>query len=650
MNLANFVDDRCLIAALALLACSIAGAQQVEPGDAAGQGTAEAETATPAGPVATDFLDGAVQALMRHENLPGLTLSVVRDGETLARGYGLADASSGRPVDADETLFRIGSISKTFVWTAAMMLADRGQLDLDADVNRYLQDVEIEPAFDAPVTMNHLMAHTAGFEDTMRVFQPTDDDPRTLAEVLAATQPARVYPPGARTSYSNWGAALAAQVVADVAGVPYETFLSDEILAPLGMISTTLVPPARMDDAVRARLATGQDWKAGEHVRGEAMQIGPFAPAGGMSSTATDMARWMRFHLNEGALDGVRLMSADAHREMFSRAVDDRPAAPGVAHGFQDRTWHGVRLVLHGGSTGRFLSTLVLAPELDLGVFVSQNSGQAGYKVVGGLPLLIVERLAGPPAAEGRFADGDASSLQEYAGGYVANRRPFTTQMALYWARTSVSVAPHPDGGLLVAHGGETYRFRPVPGEPDVFENRRGERIAFRRDDAGEIVALTDVSGVHSHERLTGLGDPRALYASVGLVALLAVTTLLGFWRRWRQRPETTRAGKRAATAAVVSAVIVLVFFAAGIAALAVASSMTGADLADYPPAGVVAFSWAGWAVAAAAVLALFALVPAWRDSGWGAWRRLHFTLFALALAFFAFQLWQWKLFGAPYI
>ena len=204
------------------------------------------------------YVDGVLSSLQREHGLAAVTLAVVKDDALwLAQGYGQADLASARPVIADTTLFRIGSVSKTFIWTAVMLLVERGQIDLDADLNSYLKTVRIGEAFGTPVTMRQLMHHRAGFEDSMRLFAVGDDDPRTLAEVLAEQQPKRVYAPGLRTSYSNWGAALAAQVVADVSGKDYGDFLRGEILDPLGMHATTWIAPAKLDAAQRANLATG---------------------------------------------------------------------------------------------------------------------------------------------------------------------------------------------------------------------------------------------------------------------------------------------------------------------------------------------------------------------------------------------------------
>lgn len=651
--------DRILSAIAGCLLCAAFGLS-AQTSEAPGN-TDPAEAAQQAASAAADgdlasWVDGTVAALMRDKRLPGLTIAAVSSkGPRLLAGYGYADIEEQRKVDARETLFRIGSISKTFIWTAAMMLADRGALDLDADVNDYLETFAIEPAFGEPVTMRHLMNHTAGFETTLAVFTSTDADPRGLAEVLAATQPGRVRPPGERISYSNWGAALAALVVERASGMPFEEFVRAEILVPLGMERTTQVQPGRLEDEAESRLATGHAFRRGGHTRGRLMQLGPYAPAGGVAASAADMARWMRFHLNRGALEGRRLMSRDAHEEMWSRPFGASEEWPGLAHGFQAFRYRGVDVFGHGGSTGNFQSNMLLVPALDLGVFVSQNSGQDGYAAVSTLTRLVIDRELGAPVepvmpAPSPTASLDAGSLQEYSGSYRTNRRSFTTMTAAFSMQPTLTVAVGDDGSLIVTLNGKTSRYAPVAGEPDLFEDYYGDRLVFQRDREGRVVSAVDSSGVHSHDRIEITESFPLFIGSVALGALLSITTLLGAWRRWRLRPETTVAGSRAAGAFVIAAVIVLLFLGIAVFALAAVSSLTAANLSEYPPAAVIALSYAAFAVAPAALLALVALVPAWRGSGWEIWRKLHATLFALALVVMALQLWQWRLFGAPYI
>jgi len=639
-----------LFASLALSAQDIPTpdlAPESKPAPTAPEGSAELAA----------FVDGLAHALIRDKDLPGLTIGIVSpDAAPLIQGYGMADVEAGEPVDGGETLFRIGSVSKTFTWTAVMMLIERGLLDPDADINTYLKQVRVDEAFDAPVTMHHLMSHRAGFEDTFAVFTVSDDDPRSRSELLALHQPRRVFPPGARTSYSNWGAALAAQVVEDVAGVPYDTFLYEEILAPLGMDSTTIEAPSRMAAPLKERLAKGYEFAQGRHVEGEPMQIGAYAPAGAMASTAADMTRWMRFHLNGGQLDGVRLLGAKSHALMRSRVFNDRPEAADVAHGFQSRTHRGVSTLGHGGATALYRAQMVLAPELGLGIFVAQNTNRGGYAALSTITDLVVERFAPSPADMAGAATleqasaASAASAADYVGRYRNNRRSFSTFTAAFSTDESLVVVDGEDGALIVTANDQPRRYLPVPGTADLFEADTGARLMFQRDDNGRVTTANDSSGVHSYERSGALNAGPTLVLSLVAATLLALTTLLGTAWRWGRPAVRTAPGLLASRVAVFSALSVLLFLTIAVATVAVMSELGASDLLRYPPTVMHLARAAGWLLAVMAAIMLLALRPAWAGSNWSLWRRLHFTVFALALAFLVFQLWQWRVIGAPLI
>ncbi len=602
-------------------------------------------------PFPSDHVDGLVRSLQREHGLGALILSVVQDDElVLARGYGLADIDNSLPVLPDQTLFRIGSVSKTFTWTAVMLLVERGRIDLDADLNDYLNQFQIEPAFGQPVTMRDIMHHRGGFEDTLRLFAVADQEPRALAELLAEHLPRRIYPPGSRTSYSNWASALAALIVENASGQTYGDFIQSELIDPLGMRDTTWLPPSQMDDATRTRLATGYQRNQGALDLQDFMQIGPYWPAGGIASTATDMARWMRFHLNGGVLEGIRLMQPVTHARMWTRGFPDRPRAADLAHGFQDRPYREFRTLGHGGATAAYLTNMVLVPELSLGIFVSQNSLHTASAALN-LPDLIVDRLIDFEYVPYQLEKDEqaADALAELAGSYLNNRRVFSTFAAVFGAPNLARVAPVSADSLTLSGGGETEYFRRLNG--DVFSTANGERIAFLRDDKDRVVALADSMGVHTLEKLGWFASPMTLLTVLGLALVLSLTHLLGFWRRLGRGVYAGYAARSAGAAAGLGVASVLVLVAGLVALIAGLSNFDLATLSEtYPHPAMFFVHYSGWGIALAGALMLLAQWPAWSGSGWGLLKRLHFALFTLVLLFLTLQLWHWRVIGAPVI
>src|SRR4030095_11161437 len=182
------------------------------------------------------FMDGIMTAQLRDHHIAGATVSVVRDGALFfAKGYGSAGVKKQRPVSADSTMFRIGSISKLFTWTAVMQLVEQGEVDLNNDVNKKLH-FKIPATFPEPITLTHVMTHTPGLEDDPRDLFTEDSSHITpMGKWLPAHMPKRVRPPGTYAAYSNWATAMAGYIVERVSGMPFDTYVDQNILEPLGM-------------------------------------------------------------------------------------------------------------------------------------------------------------------------------------------------------------------------------------------------------------------------------------------------------------------------------------------------------------------------------------------------------------------------------
>ncbi|MFZ0269234.1 serine hydrolase domain-containing protein [Caulobacter sp.] len=331
-------------------------------------------TATPSPPGAAQltaadvnaWLDGLVPYGLDRGDIAGAVVVVVKDGQVLTqRGYGVADVKTRRPVDPAQTLFRPGSISKLFTWTAVMQQVEAGKIDLDRDINDYL-DFKIPPAFGKPITMRHLMTHTAGFEETAKhllIDDPAKDEP--LDVVLKRWTPERIYAPGAMAAYSNYGASLAGYIVQRVSGEPFAVYVDRHIFAPLGMTRSSFVqplPPALAGGMSKGYVVSSRDPKAFELIG--------MTPAGALSSTGSDMARFMIAHL-----EGGPLLKPQTAQLMYAAANTPIPGLPAMALGFYHEDRNGRRIIGHGGDTDLFHSDLHLFLDDHVGLYLSFNSG-----------------------------------------------------------------------------------------------------------------------------------------------------------------------------------------------------------------------------------------------------------------------------------
>jgi CubicO group peptidase (beta-lactamase class C family) len=190
------------------------------------------------------FLDGVMPLQLEREDIAGAVIAVVKDGHLLfAKGYGFSDVAKRTPVDAGATLFRPGSISKLFTWTSIMQLVEQKKLDLDRDVNDYL-DFKIPATYSQPITLRNIMTHTPGFEEAIKdLFIANEKDLRPLGDYLKASLPERVFPPGTTPAYSNYATAVAGYIVQRISGEAYDDYVERHILQTLGMAHTASVSP-----------------------------------------------------------------------------------------------------------------------------------------------------------------------------------------------------------------------------------------------------------------------------------------------------------------------------------------------------------------------------------------------------------------------
>ena len=317
------------------------------------------------------WLDGYMPYALKSGGIPGAVVVVVKDGQPLTeRGFGYSDVAAKKPVDPENTLFRPGSVSKLFTWTAVMQQVQAGKLNLDADISNYL-DFKIPPRNGKPITLRNLMTHTPGFAETVKyLILFGKNKPATLRAALVRSVPDRIYDPGAMPAYSNYGASVAGYIVQRVSGEPFEEYIQRHIFAPLGMTHSSFQQPlpSNLDPLLSKAYRYGSD-------KPEPYEVIALSPAGALSASGADMAKFMIAHLNNG---GPLLNPATAQL-MHSPANEPFSALPAMALGFYHEDRNGLNIIGHGGDTVFFHSDLHLFLDKDVGLFISMNSlGKAG--------------------------------------------------------------------------------------------------------------------------------------------------------------------------------------------------------------------------------------------------------------------------------
>lgn len=600
----------------------------------------------------TAFLDTVMPANLARYNVPGATIAVVKDGQlVVAKGYGYSNISGRIPVNATTTSFRIGSVTKLFTWTAIMQLADEGKIDLDADVNTYLKDMKIPDTYPGrPVTVRNLMTHTAGFEDGG--LRTVGTDPKNLTpfrQYCKENIPARVFPPGKVTSYSNYGTTLAAVIVEDVSGMPYEEYLTTRILAPLEMDRTSIREDLPPDLA--ARLSRGYAYAANENSVAED-DIIVIGPAGTISAPSPDMAKFMIAHLNNGTYRDATILSERATGLMHARAFTNDPRVSGVCLGFYEQHYNGLRTIGHDGDTTLFHSRLILIPEKQAGYFVSYNSAGGGLARDEFHEAFMNHYYPAPQSPVPKPDPVNVPQLQKYAGTYEMNRHNYARFEKVLNPLVQIGVTVSGDGTLLTTTGSDL-----VETDPGVFVRADGTRpanggLVFHTTTDGTIDYLMSANvPILAFDRIPWYATQGSLdtlrLAAGALLATVLLWPLLFFFRRMHKIPQPAMAGPaRFARWTAGGAALLLLGFV-----FYLVPTLTGNQelVLSYITGQAVPLSLtlATTVPVIAAILTLITAalaVLAWKECYWTVAHRVHFTIITLALVAMLWWVNFWNL------
>jgi CubicO group peptidase (beta-lactamase class C family) len=628
-----------------------------------------AEIATESLPDLESFVDGVVTTSLEQHRIGGAQVAIVRDGQTLlVKGYGRAAIAPDRPVDPHRSLFRIGSISKTFTWVALMQLAERGRIDLEDPVNKHLPEALKIPDRDGwqPVRILDLMNHTPGFEDALQnLFVVESSRLLPLDEQLQRFRPARVREPGRYLAYSNYGAALAGALIAHVSGTEFERYMEENIFAPLGLVHTTFreehesdapagLPAPMPRDWVQDK-AQGLEFRDGEWKAYAQEHILSMAPAGSVVSTAADMARYMTALLDPELLERSGVLSRESYERLRQPSFQGAPGLPAVHHGFFNMPLGakqplGIDNLTHSGGTLHFQSLMMLIPENQLasgedagslGIFVTTNSLSGGALAQELSEQLLVKYFGAQGTAPEPVDQPHA--LSDYVGQYRGMRRSYTKLEKLFGLVQTFRIDASDDGFLTIVAGREPVRMVEIA--DDLFRQQNGDLlVAFERDAKGKVTRAITVAG--ASERIGPFETLSWMLAISAAVLAASIGVLIG---AWRGRRKSQSPGERRSTRCLASASVAWLIFWAFMAAWIV--SLAGPDGLDqfmitYPqPLLKVALALL-LVAAVVSLVALVALIPLWRNVGGSLWRRIYHSAAVAIFLIFVATAAHWNMLG----
>lgn len=592
------------------------------------------------------FLDGFVPMQLERENIAGAVVLVVKDGAILfAKGYGYSDVDKKAPVTVDATLFRPGSISKLFTWTAVMQLVEAGKLDLDKDVNEYL-DFKI-PAKSGwkPITLRNLMTHTPGFEEQVKDLITEDAAPaETLKQHLISHIPERIFAPGTTPAYSNYGASLAGYIVERVSGKPFNDYVTENIFKPLGMARSTFAQPLPAE--LKPFMSGGYNEGSGKAKPFEMIEE---APAGALAATAADLSRFMIAHMQNGKFESAQILRPETANEMHSRQFGLSPALNGMCLGFYEESRNGHRIIGHGGDTVYFHSDMHLMDN-GVGFFVSYNSaGKGDISPRTALWEHFLDRYfpyTPPKVEKPATADADATAV---TGHYLTSRRSESNFLKVSAIDDGVEVMPDENGIIKVEpfkdFNGQIKKWQEIA--PLVYRSVNGQDlIAFRRLDHDQMQLIPNFPAVvYQRVKLIHNSDFNQLLI-LGVLIVMGLT--LAFWpigaivrghyhHRLDLDPQSLRLRPWVRLICALDLAFLLIFFK-------VVTSDSLAALSSQSDLKYHLIQAMGAVGALGTVVVLLACFRSWRDPHEWFWSKVWNLLLVLACFAFIWFSYQWNL------
>ncbi len=591
------------------------------------------------------FVDGVVNNSMKSAHSASGVVAVMKDGKMIfSKGYGFLDVENRIPVDPETTLFRPGSISKLFTWVAVMQQVEQGKLDLDADVNKYLQSFKVEDSWPGqPVTLRHIMTHTAGFEDGFLGYLIIDDTSRIipLNQSLAKYQPRRVNAPGQHTAYSNWATALAGLIVANVSGLSFNDYVQQNIFDVLGMNNASFEEP--LPAYLDANMAKAYSYSEGRYGELNYEIISNFGPAGAAAVTAHDMAIFARALLNGGVFDGRQILKEETLQKMIDDGFSHDSRVRGMGLGFIKRRLgpDDLEIFGHDGGTTIFSSHFGMSKKADFMLF-SSFSGPGAKQTHGDFVKSFYDEffpheitVVAPPAD---FAERG----KRYEGTYHSWRASFTKLESLLGLANAKKVVSLPDNLLMI--GGTRY----VEIDNNLFrEVDDYGRVAFQEGANGEISGfVVDGFGVMQFYKAPFYETGGFTGLFVGLSLMIFVGVFLRLAYQYSEFRALQGREKKAFTASIFVAVtnFLFVIFAAigvkgGLIALMYELPITLKFSLIFPMLATLA-----------ALHHVYCAAQVWRHSLLvGYWARVRYSLVTLCALFMAWFYYYWNFLGFNY-
>jgi CubicO group peptidase (beta-lactamase class C family) len=589
-------------------------------------------------PRTLEQLRAEIQKVVDSTKVPGVGYAIfTKDSLLYAGGVGYADVAAKRLIDGD-THFRTGSVSKIFVAAALLMLQRAGKLDLNAPIKQVVPEVVFENTWESsdPVRVVHLLEHTTGFDDmhfnSMYNVREAPDLP--LRDVLARTANSlhTRWRPGERFSYSNPGYGIAGYVIEKVSGIPYDRFIKDSILTPLGMTRSSF----SIAESAKPLMAQGYHAITKPPVGYPAIYL---RPAGDLHSSPRELARFAQMLMRRGDAGGGKVLLDSASVDRMERVGSTLAAERGLSVGYGLGNYAEISLPVqmqgHDGGIDGFVSSYRYSVPANVGIIALFNSDASGVAFQEVQRLLAVFALGDTAVHAPAPVAVPASTLATYAG-YYQDVAPRNQLMAVMnWLMGGLTVAQRGDSLFATAIGDSAVKLVALNDSTFRKPNEAGPSIGFYHDHAGALV----LTGTRYMERVSPWPRRLVLFGLIAAAVLFASAVVAALvWVPRAMFGKTTNATANRLRATVLFAVLTIV----GFAALVITSDFS--KLGVMTPRAVAIFIFS----LLVPIVALIALLTAARapKAIVGRFAKVHSFLVALAAVGFSLLLIVYDLTG----
>ena len=599
--------------------------------------------------------DSLVTVKMEAHGVPGVAVVAVSgDAILYSKGFGYANTEAGLPVQPDQTIFRLASISKVVTATAVMIAAGEGAVILREDVNSYLNEFRVPDRNGSVINLRHLLTHTAGFDDKyIGKSVPTHKSTPSLESYLQEDLPDRVMPPGEIFSYSNQGIALAGYVVGEATGQDFAAYCAQHLFTPLQMPAATF----RLEEGNHDRLARGYVDQNGTKIPFPVDHLKDY-PAGQLLATPNEFAHFMMMHLNRGKFKDNRILEDSVVASMQSVQFKHHPRLhSAVGYAFMLWEHNGIRIVGHDGGYPGIQTRMWLMPDKGMGIFIAVNQlagdfmNEISYGFIDRFFQTKENGTADQPA--GRQANDDITGLDEpvdrFTGTYRMTRYPRATmdKMGVLMGQVGHELTLWQDREnhlMMFDHTGNERRLVQV--EPLLFRSLDDDYyMSFRENNSGSITHLfTD--GVSAFEKTSWVytaGVQRYVWG----ICLLA---LFGYFIIYLL--QNLRSGKSAPTTVDHwvgwgSGLLLLHFLQVGLVVnLLIPHSQLMGGFPYGLPDVMYFVQLFPWLAAGFSLVFIYQIVKRWREGGNFGWWAGYYGLFVVTLVIYFNVLHYWNLLG----